>query len=123
MTTLPLLDHPIVLAAAIEARDEIAYHALPDAEIDWSALRDWFARRLCDLSLTASRDWWVRWGAKQEIARCVAGWHKNASDLLPYDSIEKWIADDHRDIRAKWNTLREYPIDLAAAVMAALETT
>ena len=60
MTTLPLLDHPIVLAAAIEARDEIAYHALPDAEIDWSALRDWFARRLCDLSLTASRDWWVR---------------------------------------------------------------
>jgi hypothetical protein len=108
MTTLPLTDHPVVQEAAIQMRDEIVYDALPNAEIDWHGLRDWFARRLCNLALPASRDWWCRWGIDLAVSRPASYWgHPHFCD----NEIERWFVN------------RDNPEALAALILQTLTPT
>ena len=82
-TTLDLLAHPIVLAAAeemarewsdIRTTDDLACEAAMGAryylfdQLDVSERKEHtekMARLLCDLSRPASRDWWARWLAEK----------------------------------------------------------
>lgn len=142
MLTLPLLDHPIVLAAAEETAREI--HAaigevMPDDEAGecWCEWEDeaadhratritTHARLLCDLTRPASRDWWVRWGAKEDGDRGVAAFIQAVAEERSRMS-DAWMPDPRGEDRARlhaanrWHALRDNPEALAAAILAALD--
>lgn len=91
------------------------------------------ARLLCDMQREDTRDAWVRWGIARdtaiydeaEAARWRAACAERGLDLTAVlgDARRQWQIQEHREIRAKWNALRDTPDELEAAVVAALETT
>lgn len=129
MTTLPLLDHEAVIAAATEmAREAVelvgfgfAWDEMHPAEKD--RVLDRYAALLCDLDREASRDHWVRWGGKHEGEFMARAFSNRAATETP---PRGWMANPdgeesvRRRARDRWLALRDNPAALAAAVLAAL---
>lgn len=119
MTTLPLTDHHVVLAAAEEMAREV------DAEVnhDLTHVGDpprhvvrAHARLICSLDRPASRDWWIRFLADRRLEQARA----SAPDLVRGPAFD---GGARRTIADLLTPLRDDPDALAVAILAALSET
>lgn len=144
MTTLPLHEHPIVIAAATEMARErwvvlqsIVSEEEPHDPTGWDHVPAYGKRRhiavnarlLCSLDRPASRDWWVRWGARHvgdtRRRELHAIWTEHEAENGPAhksvrDAFVRGSDADADALSAAWSTMRNNPEALATAILGAL---